>query len=241
MKIDLLTIEEARKLPKEILGCKAPANFTGQKNGDGSCNWWLRSPGPNVIDATCVFGEDGNEIVEDGDVIVFVRNVWFKLGVRPALRISDISDLERDEEGNILYGKLSDGTDIKWIDISDYLGEPTLLMMECLPEARRFDNRSNNYEISEIKQYLERLETETFAVKIYTHDEAAKILELFEDVLSEYDISVPSPEDDEREEDNMVGLYGSTYSNLLDSVEERLIELLEKNGKIIPYEFSGNA
>lgn len=78
--------------------------------------------------------------------------------------------------------------------------------------------------------------------KIYTHDEAMLIVEMFEDVLSAYDISVPSPEDDEREPDNMVGLYGSTYSDLLDSVEDKLIEILDKHKRdceIVQGEFSG--
>ncbi len=77
---------------------------------------------------------------------------------------------------------------------------------------------------------------------IYTHDEAARILEMFEDVLSKYNIHVPSPEDDERDDDNMIGLYGSTYSELLDNVEERLITMLDsaKQGSgITKYEFSG--
>lgn len=77
---------------------------------------------------------------------------------------------------------------------------------------------------------------------IYTHDEAMLIVELFEDVLSRYDISVPSPEDAEREPDNMIGLYGSTYSDLLDEVEDAIIGLLEKHKpdtEIIEYEFSG--
>lgn len=78
--------------------------------------------------------------------------------------------------------------------------------------------------------------------KIYTHDEAMLIVEMFEDVLSAYDISVPSPEDDEREPDNMIGLYGSTYSDLLDLVEDKLIEILskhEQNCEIVQGEFSG--
>lgn len=78
--------------------------------------------------------------------------------------------------------------------------------------------------------------------KIYTHDEAMLIVEMFEDVLSAYDISVPSPEDDEREPDNMVGLHGSTYSDLLDSVEDKLIEILDKHKRdceIVRGEFSG--
>lgn len=77
---------------------------------------------------------------------------------------------------------------------------------------------------------------------IYTHDEAMIIVEMFEDVLSKYNISVPSNEDDEREEDNMIGLYGSTYSDLLDSVEENICSLLarcRRGEKIIENEFSG--
>jgi len=79
---------------------------------------------------------------------------------------------------------------------------------------------------------------------IYTHDEAAALIERFEDVLSKYDIHVPSPEDDEREPDNMVGLYGSTYSDLLDIIEYDVVNLLSKkteNTTIVPYVFSGNA
>jgi hypothetical protein len=77
--------------------------------------------------------------------------------------------------------------------------------------------------------------------KIYTHDEAAEIVEMFENVLNKYDISVPSPEDDEREDNE--GLYGSTYSDLLNNVEDKLIELLKKHTsetKVIENEFSGN-
>lgn len=75
---------------------------------------------------------------------------------------------------------------------------------------------------------------------IYTHDEAALIIEKFEDVLSQYNIHIPSPEDDERDEDNMVGLYGSTYSELLDTIEEQICSILSrcKDGeKIIENEF----
>ena len=77
---------------------------------------------------------------------------------------------------------------------------------------------------------------------IYTHDEATRILEMFEDVLEKHNIHVPSQEDDEREEDNMVGLYGSTYSELLDAVEEKLIEIIsecKKGYEVVQYEYSG--
>lgn len=78
--------------------------------------------------------------------------------------------------------------------------------------------------------------------KIYTHDAAVNIIEMFEDVLVEYDIEVPSPEDDERDEDSGAALYGSVYSDLLDRVEESLIYLLEQKdeeSRIIPYIFGG--
>lgn len=78
--------------------------------------------------------------------------------------------------------------------------------------------------------------------KIYTHDEAMLIVEMFEDILAQHNIKIPRPEDDERESDNDAALYGSIYSNLLDSVEDKLIEILERhtlNTKVIRDEFSG--
>ena len=77
---------------------------------------------------------------------------------------------------------------------------------------------------------------------IYTHDEATRILEMFEDILEKHNICVPSQDDEEREEDNMVGLYGSTYSDLLDEVEEKLIEIIndcKKGYEVVQYEYSG--
>lgn len=64
----------------------------------------------------------------------------------------------------------------------------------------------------------EEAETE----KIYTRDWAAKILEFFEDMLSSSGIVLPSSGDDSKDEDNEAVLYGSTYSDLLDSVESIL-------------------
>lgn len=78
---------------------------------------------------------------------------------------------------------------------------------------------------------------------IYTHDEAADILELFEDLLCAHGIKIPSPEDKERGEDNGASIYGSTYSDLLDTVEGAIIEMAERaaNGaEIVEGEFSGS-
>lgn len=64
---------------------------------------------------------------------------------------------------------------------------------------------------------------------IYIHEEAANIVELFEETLEEHDVTLPSPEDDERdEEENPVRLYGSTFYKLLDSVETVLIDILNR-------------
>lgn len=75
---------------------------------------------------------------------------------------------------------------------------------------------------------------------IYTHDEAALLVDMFENLLERYNIRIPSPEDDERDA-NDIGLYGSTYSDLLDAVEDHLISVLDR----VPFsatvygEFSG--
>lgn len=78
---------------------------------------------------------------------------------------------------------------------------------------------------------------------IYTHDEAMLIVDMFENILDDYGIKVPSPEDDERDPDDDAKLYGSVYSDLLDDIEESLIALLNKHKKhteIITGTFSGN-
>jgi hypothetical protein len=79
--------------------------------------------------------------------------------------------------------------------------------------------------------------------EMYTHDEAAAIVELFENVLDQYGISIPSSDDSERGEDNDAKLYGDTYSDLLDNVENHLIHLLDRHKpdtNVVLYEFSGN-
>lgn len=74
---------------------------------------------------------------------------------------------------------------------------------------------------------------------VYTHDWAARILDFFEDMLSDIEVVLPSPEDDESHDgckknkdgvilaDELACLYGSTYSDLIDTVEEILSEWAE--------------
>lgn len=54
---------------------------------------------------------------------------------------------------------------------------------------------------------------------IYTRNHAAEIMEMFDDMLTEHGIKVPSEEDDQRGADNDAALYGMVYFNLLDAVE----------------------
>jgi len=79
--------------------------------------------------------------------------------------------------------------------------------------------------------------------QIYTRDIAAQIIELFENILEENGIIIPSPEDDEKEDDNKACLYGSVYSDLLDSVEEIIVDTtiyVQEGNEVITDEFSGN-
>ena len=70
---------------------------------------------------------------------------------------------------------------------------------------------------------------------IYTHDEAMLIVEMFEETLSRYNIFVPSDDDDDRDKEDLIGLYGSTYSDLLDEVEAKICSLLARcrRGEVI--------
>lgn len=68
---------------------------------------------------------------------------------------------------------------------------------------------------------------------VYTHDVAAGIVELFEDLLESKDVSIPCADPDEQAEldgdpDNGARLYGTEYSDLLDNVEARLVEVMER-------------
>ena len=145
-KLFLLSDEEAEKIPQEILAC-----------GDW---WWLRSPtcrwlrSPScctkyaayVNTHGCMDDEDGLDI----DDIACVRPaIHIKVGL--------FNSLDRTKKGYIKLGTKPNGKPVKWIDISEYIGRPCLLMKK--PIARcRFDAESNDYEKSEIKTRLAELD-----------------------------------------------------------------------------------
>ena len=60
------------------------------------------------------------------------------------------------------------------------------------------------------------------ALIIYSRDLAADMVNKFEDILLKYNVCIPSPEDSERDPEDMLGLYGSTYYGLLDDIESLL-------------------
>lgn len=106
-----------------------------------------------------------------------------------------------------------------------------------------------NHKLNEWREFCKWIEqlpyseviTNTQNSVIYTRNEAAQIVELFEDVLDKYGIQVPSQDDDQRELNNEANLYGTTYWNLVDDVESRIVDLLHthKTGtKVIEYELS---
>lgn len=139
MKIDLLSFEEARKLPVEILQCKAPKSFNGFiDNRNRNCRWWLRSPG-YFSDYAVLVEPYGTFCGCGNGFIVYCDNI----AVRPALRIEKalIEKLPRTKKGYVVY------LDTKWIDISEYIGNPCLLKKKCLREASYFDLKSNDCQL----------------------------------------------------------------------------------------------
>lgn len=139
-KLFLLSIDEAKKIPQYILACDSW--------------WWLRSPGYDTNYAAGVYFD--GVVAEGGRV----GNDFSS--VRPALHLkSDVSNFERTKKGYIKFGHKPDGKPIKWIDVSEYVGFPCMLMKK-LYEYHSFDKKSNVYEISEIYKRLQELDYEFF-------------------------------------------------------------------------------
>lgn len=64
--------------------------------------------------------------------------------------------------------------------------------------------------------------------KLYTRPFAAEIVYLFEKLLDEHGIIIPSPEDSDGRFDyvNFAPIYGTTYSDLADEIERILVNML---------------
>lgn len=61
---------------------------------------------------------------------------------------------------------------------------------------------------------------------ISTRNIAAEIVEEFEAVLDKHNIDIPDEDRDQDQDPNAASLYGITYSNLLDAVEEKVSSAL---------------
>ena len=66
--------------------------------------------------------------------------------------------------------------------------------------------------------------------KVYTQEVAHDIVEKFENLLDRHNIDIPD-EDRELEDDsdNTARIYGMTYAEILEEVEDIIIELLNDN------------
>jgi len=60
---------------------------------------------------------------------------------------------------------------------------------------------------------------------IYTHNIATDIVECFEDLLEEKDITIP--DDDREENEGEARIYGMIFANLLSDVESIIVQLLK--------------
>lgn len=136
--LSLLTINNANKIPHNILKCNT--------------DWWLSSPGKTDDLAAYIDGDLGY-IVEYG---FFVTNTT--LGVRPILKLSKnkLKKLPVTNHGTVLYGTDQYGASYEWFDISQYINESCLLMKECVLDNMKY-GETNIYETSDIKKYLEKL------------------------------------------------------------------------------------
>lgn len=124
-EITLLSIEEASKLPQYILA----ANNV----------WWLRSRGRDHFRQVTIAAVDSSGFVVKGGV-TFDNNF---IGVRPAIRISNL------EFKNLEVGEVAECFEREWY----YVGDDLFLMKDVIGELQ-FDSKSNDFDKSLIKDYL---------------------------------------------------------------------------------------
>lgn len=124
LEVTLLSTEEARELPKELL--KADEH------------WWLRSPGGSDIEAAFVHGDGG---------IVFVGGIGVdrEYGVRPALKLKSLLFKKGDSFSYNGY---------EWDVIGDNLALCRTIVGECAFRKCLKADDANNYETSDIKKWL---------------------------------------------------------------------------------------
>lgn len=123
--ITLLSLDEAESLPEDIRAID---------------KWyWLRSPGFNCYNAALIYF--------DGSVFDYGNLVYCDFGaVRPALKISNLKSYDFEDYSKVrLFDK-------DWFVLNNL---NYLLLAPGDLGNHRFDEKSNNYETSEIKKFLE--------------------------------------------------------------------------------------
>lgn len=128
--LELLSIEEARELPESVIKYGA--------------SWWLRSHGKNPYNADFVHFRG-----EISDLGKYVQNSY--IAVCPALKISNPKPSNLELYGKYLVNNESIGIYNEFIGI--YIGDNKFLYKGRVI-YHRFDSESNDYETSDIKQYL---------------------------------------------------------------------------------------
>lgn len=102
-----------------------------------------------------------------------------------------------------------------------------VLADECVC-YHRFNSRSNDWNTSELKAFIESEEfadqIDFFEVKI--RNTSADICSLFEDLLESFDLTIPSS--DRTGAADEARLFGEQYSDLEDSVTDMLVSLCEQ-------------
>lgn len=124
-EITLLSMEEAYRVPDRVSMLE-----------DESW-WWLQTPGEDD-GSVAVVGKDG-WVYENGEPVTNTSGQ-----VRPALRISNLASF-----GVRIYDTITI-FDVDWIVI-----DRDLVLLDGVLGHRRFDAYDNDYEISEIRKYLE--------------------------------------------------------------------------------------
>ena len=131
-EITLLTIEQAERLPRELLAC-----------GEW---WWLRSPGRNQLDAATV--SSGGSVCYNGHIVTYGSDC-----VRPAFVIPGLDSK--------IYDKVHIGGYRYTLD-GDYIGgcvctvvDKDLVLADDVVCYHRFDAKSNDWNKSELKAFIE--------------------------------------------------------------------------------------
>lgn len=145
MEIRLLSVEEAEMIPRDILTCKAPKNFDGYVDSINCCPWWLQTKSVESDGAVSYITEFGS--IDDYGYMSDTEDI----AIRPILKLDKalLKKMPKTKRGYIKY------LNTKWIDVSDYVGYPCLLKKKCLVKAYPFDKKSDNYNESIIKEYIE--------------------------------------------------------------------------------------